>query len=68
MSEQQRLFDIAAAVTYLHTLGAKAATPNFVRQLINSGSVPHVRIGKKFYISRESLDLWISSRQRRSRS
>lgn len=62
---EQRLFDVHSAVVYLRRLGADAVTVNFVRALINRGSVPHLRIGKKFYISRECLDQWIDRQQRR---
>jgi excisionase family DNA binding protein len=65
VSTQRRLFDIAAAVEYLHTLGAEGATVTFVRSLINRAEVPHVRIGKKFYVSREALDRWITNHERR---
>jgi excisionase family DNA binding protein len=63
--EARRLFDILAAVEYLRGLGADGCTVNFVRGLINNGSVPHLRMGKKFYVTRESLDTWISRHERR---
>lgn len=59
-TEVQRLFDIASAAEYLRGIGATAATKNFIRRLINSGQIPHLRIGKKFYCTRESLDVWIA--------
>lgn len=62
---QRRLFDITAAVTYLRELGAEGATVNFVRALIASGQVPHIRMGRKFYLTRESLDRWISNHERK---
>lgn len=65
MTAERRLFDIASAVEYLREIGAPSATKNFVRSLIASAAVPHIRIGKKFYISRESLDAWISRAERR---
>jgi excisionase family DNA binding protein len=64
--ETPRLFDIVAAVAYLRAIGADAATKNFVRGLIATGQIAHVRVGKKFYVSREGLDAWISKRQRRT--
>ncbi len=64
---QKRLFDIAAAVEYLRSIGAGAASSWFVRQLIASGEIPHIRIGKKFYISREALDGWLAKHERRSK-
>jgi hypothetical protein len=63
----QRLFDIADAVVYLQSLGAKTASVNFVRGLISTGQVPHLRIGKKFFIGREALDRWIDQRQRKTK-
>jgi excisionase family DNA binding protein len=63
----QKLFDFVASVAYLHSLGATAATVSFVRGLVASGQITHLRIGKKFYVSRESLDGWIANRQRRMR-
>ena len=66
-AETQRLFDIVAAVAYLRTLGATTATKHFVRGLINTAQVPHLRIGKRFYLSREALDAWIEKQQRRRR-
>lgn len=62
---EQRLFDVHSAVVYLRRLGADAVTLNFIRGLINRGSVPHLRIGKKFYVSREALDRWIDHQQRK---
>jgi hypothetical protein len=64
-AEGRRLFDIQAAVLYLRGLGAESVTMNFVRALVNSGQVPHLRMGKKFYLTRESLDRWISNHERR---
>jgi excisionase family DNA binding protein len=63
----QRLFDIPGAVEYLRSIGAGAASPWFVRSLISRGELPHLRIGKKFYVSREALDTWISKHERRAR-
>lgn len=62
---QRRLFDIEGAVLYLRQLGAKGATVNFIRNLINHNEVAHVKIGKKFYVSRDGLDRWIANHERR---
>lgn len=66
-ADAKRLFDVNDAVGYLRSIGATAATKNFVRGLICSGQIAHARIGKKFYVSRESLDAWILKAQRRVR-
>lgn len=62
----QFLFDISAATDYLRGLGATGATRNFVRGLICSGQVAHVRIGKKFYVSRQALNTWLAKHERRA--
>lgn len=64
-ADARRLFDIPAAVLYLRSLGAEGVTTSFIRSLINSGQVPHLRMGRRFYLTRESLDRWISNHERR---
>ena len=64
---ERRLFNIRAAVEHLRALGADAVTVNFVRNLVNRGEVPHLRIGKKFYLRCEDLDAWIGARAKRRR-
>ncbi len=63
MSATPQLFDVKAACEYLKSIGVTAATINSTRTIF--GQVPHVRIGKRFYVSRESLERWIDQRQRR---
>lgn len=60
-----RLFDLRAAVAYLRSIGASSATMNFIRGIVASGEVPHVRVGKKYLVLRSSLDRWIETHQRR---
>jgi excisionase family DNA binding protein len=67
MNMGQRLFDIAGSAAYLRELGAVSCTVTFIRQLIATGQVPHVRIGKKFYVSRDALDGWIGRHERKAR-
>lgn len=64
---ERRLFDVQSGAAYLRQIGATAATVSFVRGLITSGQVAHVRIGKKFYVTREALDGWIGRHERKSR-
>lgn len=64
----RRLFDVHTGAAYLRDIGATAATVSFVRGLITSGQVAHIRIGKKFYVTREALDAWIGRHERRNRS
>ena len=64
-TEQARVMDVESTVLYLRSIGAGAATQNFVRGLISRGEVPHVRIGKKFYVSKSALDRWIETRERK---
>lgn len=64
---EKQLFDIVAGVKYLKSLGCDSASRWFVRQLIATGKVTHVRVGRKFYVSREAIDGWISKNERRAR-
>jgi excisionase family DNA binding protein len=61
----RRLFAIQAAVEYLRELGAESVSVNFVRNLINRAEVPHIRMGKRFYITRQALDNWIERHERK---
>jgi hypothetical protein len=63
----QRLFDIGDSVAYLHCIGATSATPSFIRSLIASGQVAHLKIGKKFYVTKTVLDRWLETREKRVR-
>ncbi len=65
--EERTLYDIAGAVSYLQRVGANAATTTFVRSLINSGALPHVKIGKAFYVSKTSIDSWLARAEKRNR-
>jgi excisionase family DNA binding protein len=67
MSGDPKLFDIGGAVEYFHEIGATAVTKNFIRNLIATGGIPHLKLGKKFYISKDSLDAWISRHERRNK-
>lgn len=64
----QRLYDVQQAAEYLRTIGASAATVSFIRGLIATSQVPHIRIGKRFYVSHEALDRWITMHERRAKS
>lgn len=66
-SQEQRLFNVQDAVAYLRSIGAGSVTISFVRTLIATSQVPHVRIGKRFYVSRTALNEWISRHERRAR-
>jgi hypothetical protein len=67
VTQQQRLFNVQDAVGYLRSIGATSATVTFVRNLINSGQVPHIRISKRFYVTRAAMDAWLSHHERRAR-
>lgn len=63
----QRLYDVQQAAEYLRAIGAGAATVNFIRGLIATSQVPRVCIGKRFYVSREALDRWITTHELRAK-
>jgi excisionase family DNA binding protein len=68
MNEQPpRLYDVQGLVGYLQSIGATAATATFVRGLINSGQLPHLKIGKAFFVSKAAVDAWLAKAERRSR-
>jgi excisionase family DNA binding protein len=66
-SVSRSLYDVENATGYLRQLGASSVTVNFVRTLISTGQIPHLKMGKKFYVSKTALDAWISSHERRVR-
>lgn len=68
MSETPRLFDIPAAVEYVRSLGANGVTAYTIRTAINSGRLAKAQLGKKFYVTKEALDSWISQAERRARA
>ena len=63
----QRLFTVEDAARYLVSIGAAGVGVHFIRNLISSGQLPHIRMGKRFYISRTALDLWIEKNEKRAR-
>ena len=67
MSDAPQLFDVIGSAKYLQGIGAAAASVNFIRNLIATGQIPHIRIGKKFYVTRQALDAWLSNHERRVR-
>jgi excisionase family DNA binding protein len=64
---EQRLFNVKDAVLYLRSLGAADVTLTFVRTIVATGQVPHIQMGKTFYVSRAALDEWIERHERRAR-
>lgn len=67
-AETQRLYDLKDTALYLQSLGAKSVTISFVRELVNSGAIAHLRIGKKFFVTRNAIDAWITRAERRTRA
>ena len=65
MAEPPRLFDVHAFADYLRAAGLSGATVHTARGLINSGKVPHVRCGKRFYVSKISVDAYLVKVERR---
>lgn len=61
-----KFFDIDGIVRYSQSLGA-GVTKNFVRSAISSGRLPHIKLGKKFFISREAWNRFLASSERRAR-
>jgi excisionase family DNA binding protein len=64
---EQRLYDLKDTALYLQSLGAKSVTISFVRELVNSGTIAHLRIGKKFFVTRNAIDGWLARVEKRIR-
>jgi hypothetical protein len=64
--ETQQLFDISAAAAYLKQIGATSVTTSFIRGLIASEQVPKIRIGKKFFVTKNAIDSWLRKSERRA--
>jgi excisionase family DNA binding protein len=67
VSETPRIFDLLAAVAYVQSLGANGVTIHTIRLEIASGRIAHTKLGKKFYVSKQALDNWITRAERRAR-
>ena len=65
---EQQLFDVKDAAAYLEALGAKGITVNFIRSLITSGQLAFRQMGKKFFISKSTLDAWLSRSEKKRRA
>lgn len=63
----RRMFDLDSAAKYLKKAGIDAATARVVLRLINRGELAHVRLCRKFYVSSESLDAWLTKAERKVR-
>jgi hypothetical protein len=63
-----RVFDLAAAVTYVRSLGATGVTIHTIRSEINAGRIACTKLGKKFYVSKTALNAWILRAERRVRA
>jgi len=64
---EQRFFTVEDAQHYLVAIGAVGVGVTFVRQLIVTGAIPHVRMGRRYYVSRVALDEWLLKHERRAR-
>ena len=53
---EPKVFDLEAAAEYLRTIGFSSATVNTVRKLIAERHVRSKQIGRRFYVSKDSLD------------
>jgi predicted DNA-binding transcriptional regulator AlpA len=61
------LFDIVAAAAYVCSIGATGVSPKCIYNLMASGEVPRIKIGKKFFVSKRALDEWLIRHERRAR-
>jgi excisionase family DNA binding protein len=64
---ERTLFDFEGAAGYARELGAYDVTAYTIRRLAASGELPFIRgLGRKFYVSKKSLDSWIAANDRRA--
>jgi len=64
---EQRLFTIQDAAKYLCSIGAFGVTPYTVRGLIASGQLAHIRLGRRFFVTRAAMEAWLASHEKRMR-
>jgi hypothetical protein len=57
--------DVKASVEFLRSLGLSNASASFVRGAINSGAVPRLPCGKKFYVSKAAWLRYLEMHSRR---
>lgn len=68
MTETPRYFDIPAAAVYANSIGLTGVTAYTIRMAINSGQLPHIKIGKKFHLSKAAIDAWLTKAEKRVRT
>jgi hypothetical protein len=56
--ETKTHFTLIAAAAYLKSRGLPA-TRNFVHNLVLTGVLPRVKVGKNFVVARGALDEWL---------
>jgi excisionase family DNA binding protein len=64
---EPRLFTVEDAASYLQSIGAAGVGVRFVRDLIASGQVARIRMGRRYYVSKNALDTWIANHERRAK-
>ena len=62
-STDRSLLDVEAAAQYLRSIGWNGVTVHLIRSIIARGEIPYLWIGKKFYLTQESLDLWLKTHE-----
>jgi hypothetical protein len=71
MSDQtntaKALLSPEAAAAYLKDLGADGATPRFIADLIRAGELKGIRISRRKFVRRESLDAWLVRAEKKVR-
>lgn len=72
MSDQtntaKALLSPETAALLLKELGAEGATPRFIADLIRSGELRAIRIGRRKFVRRESLDAWLVRAEKKVRA
>ena len=67
MADDLHVFDVHGSVEHLRSKGFKGATISTVRGEIAAGRVPHIKLGKKFYVTEAAWKAWATRAERRIR-
>ena len=66
-ADGRRVFSLSAGAEYLCRLGADSVTPWTLRRLVTSGALKHLKLGRKYFVTRESLDQLVERLERRAK-
>ena len=66
-ADGRRVFSLSAGAEYLRSIGADGVTSWTLRRLVTSGVLKHLKLGRKYFITREALDAMVDRLERRAK-